>query len=98
MKAGQTLELRIKHSFSSGLQLTGYVYFAQKMRQLKALDLKKLGGKKKKVGEIVQEIKAEWESLTEAERIEYEKKAEFVSTKMKANKFKTYSLDNKHYA
>ena len=29
-------ELRIKGSFSTGLQLTGFVYFAQKMRQLKA--------------------------------------------------------------
>jgi hypothetical protein len=54
-----------------GLKLDGYVYFAQKMRQTDFKD--------KKVKNILVLIKEKWESMTDAQRADYEKKAEYVS-------------------
>ena len=65
--------IKIKHTFEDmgGLQLDGYVYFAQKMRQTEFKD--------KKVKNILQLIKEKWESMSDAQRADYDKKAQYVS-------------------
>ena len=91
-------ELKIKHSHSSGLKLTGFVFFAQKIRQLKLKDQQAQGNKKRqKVGNLMIEIKQLWAALSDAERKDYERKADFVDTQMKARKFKTQTFDDKMY-
>lgn len=43
--------------------------------------------KDKKVKNILTLIKEKWESMTDAQRADYEKKAEYVSQQMKCRKY-----------
>ncbi len=84
-------KIKIKHTFDSmgGLQLDGYVYFAQKMRQTEFKD--------RKVKNILQLIKEKWDGMTDSQRADYDKKAHYVSQQMKCRKYQSENLLEKRY-